>query len=132
MRRPLCTIYAVILMARVANASDPLPSWNETAPRQAIVAFVEKVTNQGSSDFVPMAERIAVFDNDGTIWPENPVRFQLSNALDTLTKDIAVKPELKQAQMVEAPLNRDLATLLAGAHHVGLLPSGGTGSRHVK
>jgi len=52
------------------RAQDPLPSWNDTAPKKAIVAFVEKVTKEGSPDFVPPAERIATFDNDGTLWCE--------------------------------------------------------------
>ena len=56
---------------------DPLPSWRDTAPRQAIAAFVEKVTKEDSPDFVAPAERIAVFDNDGTLWAEQPLYFQL-------------------------------------------------------
>jgi phosphoglycolate phosphatase-like HAD superfamily hydrolase len=57
-------------------ADDPLPAWNDTAPRKAIVAFVERVTKPGSPDFVPMPERIATFDNDGTLWAEQPMYFQ--------------------------------------------------------
>jgi len=56
--------------------ADPLPSWNDAAPKKAVIAFVEKVTKEGSTDFVPVAERISVFDNDGTLWPENPLPFQ--------------------------------------------------------
>ena len=63
-----------------AAQTDPLPSWNDTASKKAIVSFVEKVTKEGSADFVPVSERIAVFDNDGTLWPENPVPFQLAFA----------------------------------------------------
>ncbi len=103
------------------HAADPLPSWNESAPKKAILAFVEKVIEEGSPGFVPPAERIAVFDNDGTLWPENPVPFQLAYALDTLKKDVARKPELNQDPMVEAALKGDFAKLLAGAHHDGLL-----------
>jgi len=74
-------IGALAFTTTVAQAADPLPSWNDTAPKKAIVAFVEKVTKEGSSDFVPPAERIAVFDNDGTLWPEDPKRRALrSNA----------------------------------------------------
>jgi hypothetical protein len=54
----------------------PLDSWNDTAPKKAIIDFVERVTKEGSPDFVPMAERIAVFDNDGTLWAEQPAYFQ--------------------------------------------------------
>ena len=58
---------SVVLFALSAFAADPLPSWNDTAPKQAIIEFVDKVTRQGSPDFVPAAERIATFDNDGTL-----------------------------------------------------------------
>jgi hypothetical protein len=63
-------------------AQEPLPSWNDTAPRKAIVTFVERVTKQGSPDFVQPAERIATFDNDGTLWAEQPLYFQLLFAID--------------------------------------------------
>ena len=61
---------------------EPLPSWNDTRSKQAIVQFVEKVTREGSPDFVPVAERIAVFDNDGTLWSEQPLYFQALFAFD--------------------------------------------------
>jgi phosphoglycolate phosphatase-like HAD superfamily hydrolase len=112
---------ALWFVAGWVQAADPLPSWNDTAPKQAIVTFVEKVTKNGSPDFVPMAERIAVFDNDGTLWPENPVPFQLAYALDTLEHDVARNSELKQDPMVDAALKGDFAKLLAGPHHDGLL-----------
>jgi len=110
-----------MMTLNTAHAADPLPSWNETGPKRAIVAFVEKVTEKDSPEFVPPKERIAVFDNDGTLWPENPVPFQLDYALDTLKKDIAEKPELKQDPMVQAALKGDFGKLLAGPHHDGLL-----------
>jgi hypothetical protein len=62
----------------VAKAGDPLPSWNEGKPKQSVVAFVEKVTKQGSPDFVPVAERIATFDNGGTLWSEQPTALRTS------------------------------------------------------
>ena len=65
------------LRKTVARAADPLPSWNDGTAKQAIVDFVEKVTKEGSPDFVPPAERIATFDNDGTLWAEQPMYFQL-------------------------------------------------------
>jgi acyl carrier protein phosphodiesterase len=64
-----------------AQVSDPLSSWNDTAPKKAIVAFVGKVTKEGSPDFVPVPERIATFDNDGTLWAEQPMYFQMLFAL---------------------------------------------------
>src|SRR5215213_1663690 len=63
---------------------DVLPSWNDTATKKAIVAFVDRVTKQGSPDFVPEAERIATFDNDGTLWAEQPLYFQFLFAIDRL------------------------------------------------
>jgi hypothetical protein len=70
-------IHAVLLWVVLAPAlvAQQLPSWNDTAPKAAIVAFVERVTRAGSPDFVPAQERIAVFDNDGTLWGEQPMYF---------------------------------------------------------
>jgi hypothetical protein len=59
-----------------STAADPLPSWNDGPAKQGIIAFIAKVTKEGSPDFLPLAERIAVYDNDGTLWPENPMPFQ--------------------------------------------------------
>lgn len=71
-----------LAIVAIASAQDPLPSWNDTAPKKAIVAFIEKVTKEGSLDFVPPNERIATFDNDGTHWCEQPVYFQVAFAID--------------------------------------------------
>ena len=65
-----------------SSAPDPLPSWNDGATRDRIVSFVDAVTNEGGPGFVPKGERIAVFDNDGTLWSEQPAYFQLFFALD--------------------------------------------------
>ena len=81
-----------------AFAQDPLPSWNDTATRKAIVAFVEKVTKEGSPDFVPGPERIATFDNDGTLWAEQPIYFQLRFALDRVKALAPQHPEWKKKQ----------------------------------
>jgi hypothetical protein len=78
------------------QASDPLPSWSDSAPKKAIVAFVEKVTKSGSPDFIPVAERIAVFDNDGTLWSEQPMYFQLLFALDRVKALAPQHPEWKE------------------------------------
>jgi hypothetical protein len=73
----------LLLASATARAqTDPLPSWNDTAPKTAIEAFVKKVTTENSPDFVPEPERIAVFDNDGTLWIEHPMYVQLAFALD--------------------------------------------------
>jgi hypothetical protein len=79
-----------------AQTAEPLPSWNDTAPKKAIIAFVEKVTKPGSPEFVAPAERIAVFDNDGTLWSEKPVYFQLLFALDRVKALAPQHPEWKK------------------------------------
>jgi phosphoglycolate phosphatase-like HAD superfamily hydrolase len=101
--------------------SDPLPSWNDTAPKQAIIAFVEKVTKEGSADFVAVPERIAVFDNDGTLWPETPVPFQAAFVFDELKRRSPSEPKLAADPMVKAALAGDIGKLLAGPHHDGLM-----------
>lgn len=104
-----------------AGPEDPLPSWNDGAARTAITSFVDRTTTEGSPDFVPVEERIAVFDNDGTLWPENPIPFQLAFAVDEINRMVAEQPTLKEDPMVQALLAGDTATLLAGPHHEGLL-----------
>jgi len=113
-----------LLLAAVVNstaAADPLPSWNDSDAKKSVIAFVERVTRTGSPDFVPPAERVAVFDNDGTLWPENPVPFQLAFALDELKRRIPDEPKLRADPMVQAAMAGDFGKLLAGAHHDGLL-----------
>jgi len=77
---------------------DPLPSWREGASRKAVLDFVDRVTLQGGPDFVPAAERVAVFDNDGTLWSEKPVPFQVMFALDQVR---ALAPQHPQWQKLE-------------------------------
>jgi phosphoglycolate phosphatase-like HAD superfamily hydrolase len=101
--------------------ADPLPSWNEGAAKQAILAFIAKVTNAESADFVPLAERIAVFDNDGCLWPENPLPFQVAFAIDELKRRLVSEPELAEEPMVQAAIAGDFAKLLAGEHFDGLM-----------
>ncbi len=101
-------------LALPAFAQDPLPSWNDTAPKKAIVAFVEKVTKQGSRDFVPPAERIATFDNDGTLWAEQPMYFQLLFALDRVKVLAPQHPEWKTKEPFASLLKGDVKGALAG------------------
>jgi phosphoglycolate phosphatase-like HAD superfamily hydrolase len=82
----------------LARADDLLPSWNDTDSKNAIVGFVEKVTRQGSPDFVPAAERIAVFDNDGTLWAEHPIYFQVQFAIDRVKALAPQHPEWKDKE----------------------------------
>jgi hypothetical protein len=94
--------------------TDPLPSWNDTATKKAIVTFVERVTKQGSPDLVPPAERIATFDNDGTLWAEQPIYFQLAFALDRVKELAPMHPEWKDREPFALLLRGDLKGALAG------------------
>lgn len=112
---PLIAAITGILASFVSTASgaDPLPSWSDTAPKKAIVAFVEKVTKEGSADFVPVPERIAVFDNDGTLWSEQPAYFQLLFVIDRV-KALAVEhPEWKDKEPFASVLKGDMKGLAA-------------------
>jgi phosphoglycolate phosphatase-like HAD superfamily hydrolase len=114
-------VFLLLLSAGSARAADPLPSWNDGAAKSAIIDYVAKVTTAGSPDFVPEAERIAVFDNDGTLWPENPMPFQMAYAVDQTKKLAATDPAVAANPMVKALLAGDFATLMAAPHHQGLL-----------
>jgi hypothetical protein len=97
-----------------AQAADPLASWNDTAPKKAIVTFVEKTTEQGSPDFVPVPERIAVFDNDGTLWAEQPMYFQLFFALDRVKALAPQHPEWKEKEPFASLLKGNVKAALSG------------------
>ena len=100
-----------------AQTNDPLPSWNDRQAKQNITGFVNAVTTENGPDFVPRAERIAVFDNDGTLWPEQPMYFQLAFALDRVKTLAPEHPEWKTTQPFKAALEGDLKTLFAGGEH---------------
>jgi hypothetical protein len=93
---------------------DSLPSWNDTAPKKAIFDFVERVTKRGSPDFVPEAERIATFDNDGTLWAEQPMYFQLLFALYRVKVLAPKHPEWKTTEPFASLLKGDVKGALAG------------------
>jgi phosphoserine phosphatase len=114
MRRILSPVLAVAFFARCAGASDPLPSWNETAPKKAILSFVEKVTRPGSPDFVPPAERIAVFDNDGTLWCEQPMYVQMIFVVDRVKALAPQHPEWGTEEPFASLLKGDMKAALAG------------------
>jgi phosphoserine phosphatase len=96
------------------RAADALPSWNEGKAKQSIVDFVAKVTKQGSPDFVPPAERIATFDNDGTLWAEQPLYFQFLFAIDRVKVLAPQHPEWKDKEPFASLLKGDLKGALAG------------------
>jgi phosphoserine phosphatase len=117
----LKALAATLFLAASASAqSDPLPSWNDTRPKAAIVSFVEKVSKQGSPDFVPEPERIAVFDNDGTLWVEQPMYTQLAFALDRVKTLAPQHPEWQNVQPFKAVLEGDMKTVAASGEK-GLL-----------
>jgi phosphoglycolate phosphatase-like HAD superfamily hydrolase len=103
------------------GVADPLPSWRPGAVKEALLAFVASVSSEGSAAFVPEPERVAVFDNDGTLWPEQPLPFQAAFAFDELRGALQRQPALAEDPMVQAALAGDLPALMAGEHFEGLL-----------
>jgi phosphoserine phosphatase len=100
-------------MTRALAGTDPLPSWNDGSARQAILEFVRKTTDPSSPTFVPPAERIATFDNDGTLWTEHPMYTQLAFALDRIKALAPEHPEWKDKQPFKAVLDNDMKALAA-------------------
>ena len=107
------SIFVLLLFVSTAFAADPLPSWNDTAPKKAIVAFVEEVTKPGSPSFVPVEERIATFDNDGTLWTEQPVAFQGYFIYDRIKALAPQHPEWISKEPFASILKGDLNSALA-------------------
>ena len=107
-------IFALALTTIVVRAADPLPSWNDGKAKQSIVEFVGNVTKSGSPDFVPVAERIATFDNDGTLWCEQPLPVQLYFALDRVKALAPQHPEWKTEEPFASLLKGHLKATLAG------------------
>jgi phosphoserine phosphatase len=119
-RRALLSAFVAFTAFHVGSAlaqtpgADPLPSWNDTATKKAVVTFVERVTKQDSPDLVPPAERIATFDNDGTLWAEQPIYFQLAFAIDRVKALAPLHPEWKDKEPFASLLRDDLKGALAG------------------
>jgi phosphoserine phosphatase len=112
------TLVAALLLvlassASLAQAGDPLPSWNEGAAKARIVGFVQAVTQAGGKDYVASADRVAVFDNDGTLWSEQPLYFQLAFAIDRAQEVIARNPDLAKRPSLRAAAKRDMKALAA-------------------
>ncbi|MCA9157872.1 MAG: haloacid dehalogenase-like hydrolase, partial [Planctomycetales bacterium] len=109
--------YATIIWALLAfacHAADPLPSWNDSDSKKSIIGFVEKVTNEDSTDFVAVPERIATFDNDGTLWSEQPMYFQAFYIFDRIKALAPEHPEWKETEPFASVLKGDLKTAFAG------------------
>jgi len=116
----LTLLLFALALSRIGFADDLLPTWNDTAAKTAIIKFVNRVTTEGSADFVPPADRIAVFDNDGTLWSEQPMYFQLAFALDRVKALASRHPEWKNQQPFKAALEGDMKALAETGEH-GLL-----------
>jgi phosphoglycolate phosphatase-like HAD superfamily hydrolase len=112
--RMLLALIFVLAPIGAAAAEDPLPSWNDGPAKQAIADFVNRVTSEGGPDFVPPPQRIAVFDNDGALWSEQPAYFQLAFAFDRVKALAPGRPEWKEQQPFKAVLEGDVQTALAG------------------
>ena len=114
MKRSITKFLAVLfVLTSFAYAADPLPSWNDGAAKQSIITFVEKVTTPGSPDFVSVPERIAVFDNDGTLWNEEPLPVQLFFVLDRVKALAPQHPEWKTQEPYASLLKGDTKAALA-------------------
>ena len=99
------------VFAQSATKGDPLPSWNNGPAKQAIVQFVEKTTTENSPDFFPPAERIATFDQDGTLWVEHPMYTQVVYCLQRVPAVVAAKPELKNVEPFKTVLSGNRAAI---------------------
>jgi phosphoglycolate phosphatase-like HAD superfamily hydrolase len=113
-RNKFLLLAIVIAGLATAYAQDSLPSWNDGPAKQSIVEFVAKVTKEGSPDFVPPEQRIATFDNDGTLWCEQPMYFQLLFALDRIKALAPQHPEWKTKEPFASLLKGDVKGALAG------------------
>ncbi len=109
--------FALVFAVTVAHAADPLPSWNDGPAKKSIVEFVAKVTKPGSPDFVPVPERIATFDNDGTLWCEQPMYFQLFFAINRVKVLAPQHSEWKTNEPFASLLKGDIKGALAGGDH---------------
>lgn len=114
----ICIIFC--FTTTISADNDPLPSWNEGKSKEAILSFVNKITSKNKSSYVHPAERIAVFDNDGTLWSEQPLYFQLQFAIDRVHQLAPEHPEWKTQQPFKAVLDNDVEALMASGEK-GLL-----------
>jgi haloacid dehalogenase-like hydrolase len=117
MRSTIAWVTIILASLIIAHAQDPLPSWNDGAAKKSITDFVAKVTTPGSPDFVPVPERIATFDNDGTLWCEKPLPVQLYFALDRVKTLAPSHPEWKTNEPFASILKGDLKGAMAGGDH---------------
>lgn len=116
MRRlaPAVIAFLAACTPATVQAEDPLPSWNDTGTKKAIVSFVEEAGKEGSAGFIPSSERIAVFDNDGTLWSEQPLYFQALFIMDRIKALAPEHPEWKDREPIASVLKGDMKAALAG------------------
>jgi len=101
----------IVIQNDTLTLIDPLPSWNETSNKQAIINFVNKVCNKDSADFIPVENRITVFDNDGTLWSEKPTYFQIEFVLYRIKQLAPQHKEWKRDKLIKAALKHDIQTI---------------------
>ncbi|MEM9381474.1 MAG: HAD family hydrolase [Planctomycetota bacterium] len=114
------TLLAAAALLTACAATDPLPSWREGAVKTGIVDFVERVTDEGGPDFVPASERVATFDNDGTLWSEQPAYFQLLFAIDQVRAMSSDRPEFLEEEPFRSAVEANLDGVMASGKE-GLL-----------
>ena len=100
--------FFIVVVQTACAQDDPLPSWNSGLPKQSIIDFVQRVTSEDNPDFVPAEQRIAVFDNDGTLWTEQPAPVQGLFAFDRVRAMASQHPEWKNTQPFKAVLENDM------------------------
>ena len=120
LRCPLALAASIAVVLPAIAQPNPMPSWNDGAAKAAIVDFVQRTTTDSSSELVPVAERVAVFDNDGTLWTEQPVYFQLAFALDRVKQLALQHPEWQSREPFKSIIAGDMAGLAASGQK-GLL-----------
>src|SRR5215510_11417814 len=109
--RALLVVASLAFVAQAIAQTDPLPSWNDGPAKRAIVAFVETTTTQDSPHFVQPAERIATFDQDGTLWVEHPMYSQVIYCLDRVPALVKARPELASVEPFKTVLTGDLEAI---------------------
>lgn len=112
--------YALLLACSAAAHAEPLSAWNDTAAKKAIESWVQGATQQGGPDYIAPEKRYVVFDNDGTLWPEAPLTFQLQFMIDEIKRLAPSHPEWQKDALVSAVLKNDLPTVMKGGQK-GLL-----------
>lgn len=110
-RAQIFLAFAAVAVCAQAMAADPLPSWNAGPTKTSILDFVARTTKEGSPDFVPVAERIATFDNDGTLWCEKPTYFQILFAFDRIKANAEQHPEWKDKEPYKSVLAGNIEAL---------------------